>query len=42
MSEPILPQLIAMAIAAGIGALIYFSWYPARARQKSEVDKRPK
>ncbi len=35
--------LIAMAIAAGAGALIYFLWYrPARARKKSEADKRPK
>ncbi|MGO9435527.1 MAG: YqaA family protein [Terracidiphilus sp.] len=31
--------LIAMAIAAGIGALIYFLWYrPAKARKKREMD----
>jgi membrane protein YqaA with SNARE-associated domain len=31
--------LIAIAIAAGIGALIYFLWYrPARARKKREMD----
>ena len=34
--------LIAMAIAAGIGALIYFLWYrPAKARKKHEMDTRP-
>lgn len=35
--------LIAIAIAAGIGALIYFLWYrPARARKEREMDTRPK
>jgi membrane protein YqaA with SNARE-associated domain len=34
--------LIAIAIAAGIGALIYFLWYrPMKARKRREMDMRP-
>ena len=38
--RPLVYLLIAMAVAAGIGALIYFLWYrPRKRRRESELDK---